>query len=197
MSEGFIDHQCGIVTAPTAGHRCDGTDRRARGRDRAVSGITCRIRDRTGFAKPLLFDQLQQRALALVRRFWIVRPLRRRGIRHHRITQSLQFRVCNSIEFHAKFKNCHGHQLRGLPAAAVDKRRPALLEGGQDRLQSFFRISHQRFFRHRAYEVRWKQSSRWFHKPLHKARISSKRRGGFHRPGYHPAHGWPTHRTNK
>ncbi len=91
-----------------------------------------------GFAKPLLFDQLQQGALALLRRFRIVRPLRRRGIRHHRITQSLQFRICNSIEFHAKFKNCHGHQLRSLPATAVDEGGPALLESCQDRLQSLF-----------------------------------------------------------
>jgi hypothetical protein len=70
-----------------------------------------------------LFDQLQQDrgtpALTFMR-IRIVRPFGRLHIPQHRIAQSLQFRVFNSIEFDPKLENRDGHQLRGVPVAAED-----------------------------------------------------------------------------
>jgi hypothetical protein len=146
----------------------------------------------------LLFDQLQRRAPPLVlRRFRIFRCIRGIVIRHHRIAQRPQILIRDLIEFHPKLKNCHRQQLRRLPVSAVGENRPALLEGRKDRMQSFFRTSHQRFVRHRACEVQSRQSNRSFHTPLHKVRISSKRLGEFRPPARPRAHDWPTHRINK
>jgi hypothetical protein len=108
-----------------------------------------------------LFDQFEQRAAALaVRRFRIVRSSRRLVLRrHHRIAQRLQFRVRDSIEFHPQLKDSHGHQLGGFPIGAVDENCPALLKRRENLSQSFFRISHQHFFRHRAREVKFIRSN--------------------------------------
>jgi len=70
-----------------------------------------------------LFDQLQQDrgepALTFMRSL-MTRPFGRFHIPQHRVAQSLQFRVFNSIEFDPKLENGDGHQLRSVPVAAED-----------------------------------------------------------------------------
>ena len=42
------------------------------------------------------------------------------------------------MQFHPELENGHGHQLSSLPVGAVNQSRPALLEGCENRMQSFF-----------------------------------------------------------
>jgi hypothetical protein len=173
---GFLDQQSGIGGGPGGNRRCAAGSRPA-----------------------LLPDQLQQRRLArTLRRSRFLRALRRRVVvRQYRITQRLQFRIADAIDFHPKPENGHGQQLRALPVTAVDENRPALLEGCENRLQSLFRASHQRFFRYRACEAKWRRSIPSFHIPLHKVRIFSKRRDGLGRPGCRRGRDWPRRRKDR
>src|ERR1700732_2040798 len=89
----------------------------------------------------LLFNQLQQDggtpALTFMRfRMW--RPFGRPHIPQHRIAQSFQFRVFDTIKLDSKLENGHGHQLRGVPVAAEGKGHLTLLKSGQDPIQSLF-----------------------------------------------------------
>ena len=70
------------------------------------------------------------------------------------------------IELHSQLEHSHRHQLGGIPVAIVDQDRPALLQRLKHALQPFVRISHQRFFRCRACEVKSVRSRRPFHKLL-------------------------------
>ena len=141
----------------------------------------------------LLFHQLQQGTAALAFR----RSFRGRLIGRHRIAQRLQVRVGNSVESGPEIENCHRDQQCSVATATVDEGSPALLEGCENRIQSFFRISHQLFFRYRACEVKSMRSSRTFHTPLHKLRISWRRHGGSRPPASRRARDWPMHRTDK
>lgn len=113
---GFPDQQCGIALS------------------RAGAAVATGKEGVSGTRKPLvLFDHFQQWAAALG-----LRPFLWRLIRQHRIAQSLQFRVCNSIELHPKLENRNRHQLGGVPMGAVDETRPALLERRENHMQSLF-----------------------------------------------------------
>jgi hypothetical protein len=82
-----------------------------------------------------LFDQFQHGPTGpVLRRFGKLRPCHRRVIPRDRIAQDFQFRIGNSIEFHAKLENCHRYQLRGLSAGVAGEKRAALLEGCENRM---------------------------------------------------------------
>jgi hypothetical protein len=62
------------------------------------------------------------------------------------IAQRLQFEIGNLIELYPDFEDRQSQQVRGLRVSAVHEAPPALLERRQNRLQSFFRISHRGSF---------------------------------------------------
>ena len=66
---------------------------------------------------------------------------------HHGIAQGLQLRIVDLIELDPKLENGHRQQVSRIPVTADDKRCPAFFKGCQNRVQSFFRISHQRVSR--------------------------------------------------
>jgi hypothetical protein len=66
------------------------------------------------------------------------RPFGRPHVPQHRIAQSFQFRVVDSIKLDPKLEDGDRQQLRGVPVAAKDKGRLALLKSSQNRMQSFF-----------------------------------------------------------
>ena len=65
----------------------------------------------------------------------------------HDIAQGLQLRIVNLIELDPKLENGNRQQLSRIPVTADDKDFLAFFEGCQNRVQSFFRISHQRVSR--------------------------------------------------
>jgi hypothetical protein len=85
-----------------------------------------------------LFDHFQGRMPALPMQRLFLRCFRLRLIPNDRIAQCLQFQIGNSIELYADFEDRQSHQVRGLRVSAVGETNPALLERGQNRLQSFF-----------------------------------------------------------
>jgi hypothetical protein len=88
----------------------------------------------------LLFYQLQRDWRTPVRTFLRFRMMQPFGCLYplqHRIAQSLQFRIFDSIEFDPKLEDGNRHQLRGVLVAVEDKGSLAFLEGCQNRPQFF------------------------------------------------------------
>jgi len=82
------------------------------------------------------------------------RIFRQSGNRQHCIAQGFQFRLFDTVELHSKLENRNGYHVGGFRAGAFEESRPTFLQGRENQTQSFVRISHQRFFRHRACKVK-------------------------------------------
>jgi len=95
-----------------------------------------------------LLDELQRGRRALSQAF---RRLRLKGlcgrvdVPQHRIAQSLQFRIVDSVQLDPKLQDCDRNQLRGIAIAVPDKGGLALFKGSQHIPQVFFEISHSVF----------------------------------------------------